>query len=122
MKISKIISKKAVLVAITAAGALIAGSASAGIRDVAGNHGPRQLAHADLKGYNDTRGCVRFYVNPNYHSDIAAGHTIDFGWLEVNHKYYASVFSGACGGKATRTVSYITHVSDTKVNSWHVTP
>lgn len=105
MKISKIMGKKAVVIAIAAAGVLSAGSASASIFDKVAAH---KVAPSDLTGVNNTTGCVRFYVNPNYASDIKAGHRIWFGKVDGLHKFYASVFSGACGGKAIKTVSYTT--------------
>ena len=108
MKFSKIMGKQAVVVAIAAAAALIAGSASAAA----------PVDSAKLTGYNDTKGCVRFYVTPSHPRDVKAGANFSFGTVSADHTFQASVFSGACAGKARKTVSYKT-VADGS-NNWHV--
>lgn len=97
VKSNKINTKKVVAVALAVAAASIAGSAGA----ATGGYS----VFPYLTGINQTGGCVRFYVDERYASDIKPNHSIYFGQVLANHTYRASVFKGACGGKAIRTVS-----------------
>ncbi|MCD9230760.1 hypothetical protein ACPPTR_14365 [Ralstonia pseudosolanacearum] len=101
MNIAKILGKKWWISAAIAAGALATGSAGAeGL-----NLGTAGTPY--LKAYNSTSHCVRFFVNGT--KDVPAGKAPQsLGTVKPNKQYMASVFSGACGGKALRNIWYTT--------------
>ncbi|MHA6820639.1 hypothetical protein ACQUKI_03655 [Ralstonia pseudosolanacearum] len=103
MNIANILGKTWWISAAIAAGMLATGSASAeGLYLGTAGGGARYL-----KAYNATSHCVRFFVNGT--KDVPAGKTPQsLGTVEPNKQYMASVFSGACGGKALRNTWYTT--------------
>ncbi|MGH1510644.1 hypothetical protein [Ralstonia solanacearum] len=102
-----IIHKKAFFLA-AAAGALIAGPGNAlaagGTGIVAGPYPAAPGASINLVGQNVTGGCVRFYVNGQ--QDVPARTGKKLGQLKGGQQFTASVFQGACGGTALKTVRF----------------
>ncbi|WP_229211664.1 MULTISPECIES: signal peptidase [unclassified Duganella] len=108
MNSRKIIGKSAFFFTVAAMGALTSGSAgaleSAIITSAPSYH---------LVGSNLTNGCVRFYVNGQH--DVPAHHGFKLGTVQDNGKLLqASVFAGACGGKAIKTVSFKPSATDSR--------
>ncbi|MDC6175934.1 signal peptidase [Ralstonia solanacearum] len=103
-----IINKKAFFLAVAAAGALIAGSGNAlaagGTGIVAGPYPAAPGASISLVGQNVTGGCVRFYINGP--QDVPARTAKNLGQFKGGRQFMASVFQGACGGTAIRTVRF----------------
>ncbi|RFP13194.1 signal peptidase [Duganella sp. BJB488] len=114
---------------VMAMGALISGVASAQSGQVvsgtatSGSSGAAAAASssASIVGLNATKGCVRFYVNGQ--QDLTAGKAKNLGPVVLNRSYTASVFSGACGGAATKTVHFTPTNTRTSSNlMWIVKP
>ncbi len=101
-----IINKKAFFFA--AAGALIAGASNAlaasGTGIVAGPYPAAPGASIELVGESVTGGCVRFYVNGQ--QDVPAHTGRKLGQAKGGQQFTASVFKGACGGVAVKTVQF----------------
>ncbi|HEX7987117.1 MAG TPA: signal peptidase [Duganella sp.] len=127
MKMNEMLSKTAVVFVIAAAGALIAGSASAaaGAEPVArgggaGQPGAGSVSVNQLLGSNGYRtGCVRFYVQGRQYDVLPQKSFV--AQVERNHSYMASVFRGACGGAAVKNVWYRTP-STSSTTWWNVAP
>ncbi|QHB56471.1 signal peptidase (plasmid) [Ralstonia solanacearum] len=102
------INKKAFFLAVAAAGALIAGPGNAlaagGTGIVAGPYPAAPGASISLVGQNVTGGCVRFYVNGP--KDVPARTGKNLGQFKGGQQFTASVFQGACGGTAIKTVRF----------------
>lgn len=103
-----IIDKKAFFLAAAAAGVLFAGSgntlAAGGPSIVAGPYPAAPGAPINLVGENVTGGCVRFYVNGQH--DVPARTGRKLGQMKGGQQFTASVFRGACGGTAIKTVQF----------------
>ncbi|MHA6912768.1 signal peptidase [Ralstonia pseudosolanacearum] len=105
-----IINKKAFFVAAAAAGALFAGSGNtlaAGGTGTGIPLGPYPAAPGapiNLVGDNLTGGCVRFYANGQ--QDVPARTGRKLGQVKGGQQFTASVFRGACGGTAIKTVQF----------------
>nr|WP_232520346.1 signal peptidase [Ralstonia solanacearum] len=106
VSMKNIINKKAFFFA--AAGALIAGAGNAlaagGTGIVAGPNPAAPGASINLVGENITGGCVRFYVNGQ--QDVSAHTGKKLGQVKGGQQLTASVFKGACGGVAVKTVQF----------------
>lgn len=116
MKIRKIINKKAALIVITAAGALIAGSAGASASRALGDK--TDYTPVELQVSNYGNGCVRAYLDPHRATDIQPNQSVFFSAALARHSFAASVFRGACGGKAIKTVWHTTKAGG--IETWIV--
>ncbi|WP_055337303.1 hypothetical protein [Ralstonia solanacearum] len=105
MNISNAIGKKSTLFAVAAAFTLITNQA----------HAQMVMAVA-LNVQNATKGCVRVYVDGP--QDIPAGQSKSFS-VDDSRTFLASVFQGACGGKAAKTVRYSTNIPNSR-QTWTI--
>lgn len=114
MNIKKIIVNKSFVLATTAAIALVAdaGNAVAAPVDLVGG------VKVTLIGMNLTKGCVRFYADSQH--DVAAGSEWKLGTVGSGQGFTASVFPGACGGAATRTVRFTVPTTGVTSTIWTV--
>ncbi len=115
MKISKIMGKKAAVIAIAAAGMLIAGSASAAGVAIAG--AASQTPTNYLLGWNNSAGCVYFHANGRY-TGVKPGAWSNLGVTGRNKNYDAVVTDRACGqlGGRRHTVTFNTSNATTVKN------